>query len=100
MPPEDFDRFLIERADVKCEVTPVTQKTSMSISKVLTSDFERIFHVDVVSDHFLEFFSGKNGELEIFPDGTDFFGDAREKLLGDGAERTGKGSGKCSARQA
>jgi hypothetical protein len=83
VPPEDFDRFLIERSEVRYEVTPVTRKTYMSISKALTSDFESIFYVDVVSAHFLEFFSGKNGDLEILPGGTDFFGDAREKLLDD-----------------
>ena len=86
VPPEDFDRFLIERADVKYEVTPVTRKTYMSISKALTSDFESIFYVDVVSAHFLEFYSGKHGDLEIRPGGTDFYGDAREKLLDDVCE--------------
>jgi hypothetical protein len=58
----------------------------MSISKALTIDFESIFYVDVVSDHFLEFFSGKDGDLEIRPGGTDFFGDARERLLDDVCE--------------
>ena len=86
VPPEEFDRFLVERAEVKYEVTPVTRKTYMSISKALTSDFESIFYVDVVSSHFLEFFSGKDGDLEILPGGTDFFGDARERLLDDVCE--------------
>lgn len=86
VPPEDFDRFLTERVDVKYEVTPVTRKTYMSISKALTSDFESIFYVDVVSAHFLEFYSGKHGDLEIRPGGTDFYGDAREKLLDDVCE--------------
>jgi hypothetical protein len=83
VPPEDFDRFLTERAEVQYEATPATRKAYMSISKALTSDFESIFYVDVVSAHFLEFFSGKDGDLEILPGGTDFFGDAREKLLED-----------------
>ena len=83
VPPEDFDRFLIERAETAYAVTPVTRKTYMSISKALTSDFESIFYVDVVSAHFLEFYSGRDGDLEIRPGGIDFYGDAREKLLED-----------------
>jgi hypothetical protein len=81
VPPEDFDQFLTERAEVKYEVTPVTRKTYMSISKALTSDFESIFYVDVATGFYLEFFTGANGDLEIRPGGTDFFKDAREKLL-------------------
>ena len=81
VPPEGFDRFLAERAQVKYEVTPVTRKTYMSISKALTSDFESIFYVDVATDFYLEFFTGPDGDLEIRPGGVDFFRDAREKLL-------------------
>ena len=81
VPPKDFDSFLSERAAVKYEVTPVTRKTYMSISKALTSDFESIFYVDVATDFYLEFFTGNGGDLEIRPGGSDFFKDAREKLL-------------------
>ena len=83
VPPEEFDRFLIERGETGAEIAPAVKRTYMSISNALTSDFESIFYVDVVSAHYLEFFSGKDGELEIGPGGTDFFGDAREKLLED-----------------
>ena len=55
----------------------------MSISKALTSDFESIFYVDVVTAYYLEFFMGRDGDLEIRPAGTDFFGDINEKLLAD-----------------
>jgi hypothetical protein len=55
----------------------------VSISKALTSDYENIYFVDVVSNHYLEFFSGKNGDLEIRPGGTDFFGEAQVKILED-----------------
>ncbi|MBR3226104.1 MAG: hypothetical protein IKF78_12355 [Atopobiaceae bacterium] len=55
----------------------------MSISKALTSDFESIFYVDVVTAYYLEFFIGRDGDLEIRPAGTDFFGDINEKLLAD-----------------
>ena len=81
LPPESFDSFLIERAEAKVEVTPEAKKTYMSISRALTSDFENIFYVDVVTDYYLEFYMGESGRLEIRPGGTDFFTGAREKLL-------------------
>ena len=83
VPPEEFDRFLIERAEAKDVVTPTAKKTYMSISKALTSDFESIFYVDVVTDFYLEFYTGKEGDLEIRPGGSNFFTEAREKLLED-----------------
>ena len=81
VPPEAFDHFLIERGDADAYVSSSVKKTYMSISKALTSDFENIYYVDVVTDFYLEFFTGKDGNLEIRPGGMDFFGDAREKLL-------------------
>ncbi len=78
-----FDRFITERAEVKTEVTPAVKRTYMSISKALTSDFESIFYVDVVTAYYLEFFMGRDGDLEIRPAGTDFFEEARERLLAD-----------------
>ncbi len=86
VPPEDFDRFLIERGETSVEIAPAVKRTYMSISNALTSDFESIFYVDLVSAHYLEFYSGKDGDLEIRPGGTDFFGDAREKLVEDVCE--------------
>ena len=86
VPPQAFDRFLIERIGVKAEMTPSEKKTYMSISKALTSNFESIFYVDVVTDFYLEFHTGKDGELEIRPGGIDFFSEAREKLLADVVE--------------
>ena len=83
VPHEQFDQFLIERTKVETEVTSAVKKTYMSISKALTSDFESIYYVDVVTDFYLEFYMGKNGDLEIRPAGTDFYGEARERLLED-----------------
>ena len=71
---------------MKVEVAPAVKKTYMSISKALTSDFESIFYVDVVTAFYLEFFMGKDGDLEIRPAGTDFFKDISEKLLKDVSE--------------
>ena len=86
VPPQEFDAFLTERAGVEAEVTPAAKKTYMSISKALTSNFESIYYVDVVTDFYLEFFMGKDGDLEIRPAGTDFYGEARERLLEDVTE--------------
>ena len=86
VPPADFERFIVERSEIKVEVAPTVKKTYMSISKALTGDFESIFYVDVVTAFYLEFFMGKDGDLEIRPAGTDFFEDAGEKLLADVAE--------------
>ena len=79
----DFDRFLIERGEQGVEIAPAVKRTYVSISKALTSDYENIYFVDVVSNHYLEFFSGKNGDLEIRPGGTDFFGEAKVTILED-----------------
>ena len=83
VPPEQFDRFLVERGKESIAIAPAVRRTHMSISNALTSDFESIFYVDIVTAHFLEFYSGKDGNLEIRPGGADFFGDAVEKLLAD-----------------
>jgi diguanylate cyclase (GGDEF)-like protein len=81
VPHEEFDHFLVERGNAKVEITPAVKKTYMSISKALTSDFESIFYVDVVTDFYLEFYMSKDGDLEIRPGGADFFDDARERIL-------------------
>lgn len=81
VPHEDFDQFLIERGEAKAEITPAAKKTYMSVSKALTSDFESIFYVDVVTNFYLEFFMSRDGDLEFRPAGTNFFDEARERLL-------------------
>ena len=83
VPHEMFDRFIAERLEMKVEPAPSVKKAYMSISRVLTSDFESLFYVDVVTAFYLEFYMGKDGDLEIRPAGTDFFKEAREKLLED-----------------
>ena len=83
VPAESFDRFLIERSQIKAEVTPEIKRTYVSISKALISNYESIFYVDVVTDSYLEFHVGRAGELDIRPGGGRFFEDIREKLLED-----------------
>ncbi len=82
VPAKEFDRFLTERGDTGVNIAPAEKHAGMSISNALTSDFEYIFYVDIASARYLEFTSAKIGELEARPGGTDFFGEAGEKLLG------------------
>ena len=100
VPTEDFDRFIVERTEMKAEVVPEVKKTYMSISKALTGNFESIYYVDVVTAYYLEFYRGKDGNLEIRPAGTDFFEEAREKLLKDvcdaDAQKLREATGKAS----
>lgn len=87
VPPEAFARFLIERAKQTAQV-PAEEKTAdMLIPKMLTSNFERIFYIDLLTGHYLEFFTDSMGGFEIHPDGKDFFRDMQEKLLKDVAEK-------------
>ena len=81
VPHDSFARFIVERAQTGTEVTLTTRKTGLSISRALSSDFESIFYVDVATDGYIEFYRGDGGELEIRPDGADFFGEARDRLL-------------------
>ncbi|MBR3313523.1 MAG: amino acid permease [Atopobiaceae bacterium] len=83
VPPAEFSQFLAESAEVGYEATPMAKKTYMSISKALTTDFESIYYVDVVTDFYFEFHTDKGGSLEIRPGGIDFFDEARAHLLED-----------------
>ena len=83
VPPEAFGRFLIERGQQLAEESVETEKTDTGFSKALTSDFERIFYIDLLTDRYLEFYTGLNGGFEIRPDGKNFFRDIRDKLLLD-----------------
>lgn len=86
LPDTEFERFLLERKDQSVGMIPEIRKSFMSISKALTSDFESIFYVDTVTDYYLEFYTGKDGELEIRPGGENFFADAEEKLIAGAAD--------------
>ena len=86
VPPEDFDHFLTERGEHGVEIASVGKRTYMSISKAMISNFENIYYVDVFSSHYLEFYSGKNGDLEMRPGGTDFFEEVRAKILDEVSE--------------
>ena len=100
VPPEAFDRFILDRMEAKVEITQSAKKTYMSISKALTNDFESIFYVDVVTDFYLAFQTGKDGGLEIRPGGANFYEEARPKLLEDVSEadasRVAEATGKAS----
>ena len=87
VPPQAFARFLIERAQQAMEAPREAAAADMSFPKMLTSDFERIFYIDLLTGHYLEFFTDSMGGFEILPDGRDFFRDMQEKLLKDVAEK-------------
>ena len=80
--PEDaFREFLLTRKEQSVERIPSIRKTYMSVSTALNSDYESMFYVDTVTDYYLEFYSGPEGELRIRPGGEDFYSDAGEKIL-------------------
>ena len=81
VPEEEFVRFLLERREQSGQITPAARKSYMSISKALTGDFESIYYIDTVTDYYMEFYAGPDGELQIRPGGTDFFADAEAKIL-------------------
>ena len=81
VPENEFETFLLERRDKSVEMIPAIRKTYMSISSALTSDFEQMFYVDTVTDFYLEFYAGPDGELKIRPGGDDFYGDAEKKIV-------------------
>lgn len=83
VPAGEFEHFLIERSKEKAEIPPKAKKTYINLSKALTGNFENIYYVDLVTNFYLEFRSGKKGDLEILPGGQDFFGDLQEKFLSD-----------------
>ena len=83
VPADAFDAFLQERRRQSDISVPEAKRSCMSISKALTSDFERIYYVDILTDYYLEFHSGRGGDLEIRPGGADFFSDAVPRLLRD-----------------
>ena len=83
VPPEEFERFLMERGRGGAAQMSDVRRTCMSISRALTSDFENIWYVDLITSFYLEFYSGAGGDLQIRPGGPDFFAEAVEKLLAD-----------------
>lgn len=85
VPPEEFERFLIERKDQNSEFKNDKNKSYINITKALTGDFEDIYYIDTVTDYYLKFYSGPNLELEIAAGGDSFFVE-QEKLLKDVCE--------------
>jgi diguanylate cyclase (GGDEF)-like protein len=80
LPPEEFDRFLIERREQSVETKSDQNRSYISIAKALTGDYEDIYYIDVLSDYYLRFYSGPNLELKI-ASGDDGFLTELNKLL-------------------
>lgn len=81
VPPEEFDRFITERAETVTEAVSVTRKNYMSLSEAMTDGFESIFYIDAATDCYLEFFKDQRDSLETRPGGTDFFKGRLEEIL-------------------
>lgn len=83
VPREDFDHFLAERGKDSVEITPAVRKTSMSLSRALTKDFDRIFYIDTLTRYYLEFRLSPSGEMDIQPFEKDFFLQTVPEILKD-----------------
>ena len=73
VPKEEFSKLVEERSHIKNPKPPKGRRNHTSISKALNNDFERIYNIDTLSDCYLEFYSGPNGELQLRADGSSFF---------------------------
>ena len=94
VPSEEFGKFLEERGAAGPVEVVKPAKTYMSISGALAGEYEHIYYVDTVTDYYLEFRQGKNGELQILPAGENFFRDALGALIESAA---GEDRGKIEA---
>ena len=90
VPSEEFGKFLEERGAAGPVEVVKPVKTYMSISGALAGEYEHIYYVDTVTDYYLEFRQGKNGELQILPAGENFFRDALDALI-ESAAREDRG---------
>ena len=52
----------------------------------LAGEYERIYYIDTITDYYLVFGLGPEGELRILPGGEDFFSDLTKDLLAPAAE--------------
>ncbi len=93
VPKEEFDHF-IKEDKTKTHIIPDNKRNYVSISKALTGEYERIFYIDINTDHYMQFYSGSKGEFRITTGGKDFFADLDEVVLNivvaEDRERIGK----------
>ncbi|MCR5806036.1 MAG: EAL domain-containing protein [Oscillospiraceae bacterium] len=97
VPKEEFEHFIREaKSDV--HIVPDTQRNYVSISKALTGEYEKIFYIDVNTDHYMQFYQGAKGEFRISTGGKNFFEDIDEQVLSfvvpEDRERIGRLLGK------
>ena len=86
VPEKEFGQFLTERSDGTIHTAPRGGKTFMGISGALAGEYERIYYIDTITDYYLVFGLGPEGELRILPGGEDFFSDLTKDLLAPAAE--------------
>ena len=92
VPPQEFERFFTEYELGRDGIAyggaaqHVQERERRSnafgrIAQALTDSFERVYYVDAVSSHYVEFTSGSgNEELSIERSGADFFVDLEQRL--------------------
>ena len=86
VPKEEFDHFVTESKDANKRVTVETKRSYVSISKALSGEYEKIFYIDVKTNHYLQFYSGAGGEFRIQTGGRNFFADAEDVILSNVAD--------------
>ena len=92
LPAAEYERFLAERRDLPGSTTLPERDGKyigerggeLSFGKVahaLSSGYESIYYVDLISSHYVEFSSqGKYEDLKIESSGADFFADTRRNI--------------------
>ena len=77
----EFERFLAERGRQSAEITLESRRSYMNVARHLPGDFERFFYIDILTNRYMELYTGSRGEIGLRPGGVDFFRDALIGLL-------------------
>ena len=92
LPAAEYERFLVERRDLPDDAALPERLGKRSgerggelsfgrVTHALSSGYESIYYVDLISDHYVEFSSrGKYEDLKIEGSGSDFFADTRRNI--------------------
>ncbi len=87
VPAEEYERFVKERRDRGEAPIPAKPRRSSressfgKITYALSSGFERVYYIDTVSNHYVEFsIQGAYEDLQIRHSGADFFADMEREI--------------------
>lgn len=81
VPKEEFEHYIKEGITDRAHIIPDSKASYVSISKALTGEYDRIYYIDVNTDHYMQFYSGASGEFRIKTGGKDFFADVDDVVL-------------------